>query len=102
MYDAQDLETMGDAVQRALNFFEQNVQDLVLDAAVGTRSLQAQLEEILARHPSLPLETKQFLTMLQGKAKALTNRIAQAIRTTSRISDTEKQRNFHIISTSPT
>lgn len=40
MYDSTDFKIMGDSVERALNFFENNIDKLVLDAAVGTRSLQ--------------------------------------------------------------
>lgn len=44
MYDSSDFKTMGDSVERALNFYDQNIDKLVLDAAAGTRSLEGSVE----------------------------------------------------------
>jgi len=39
-YVPEDFKSMGDSVDRALRFYELNVDKLVLDAAVGTRVVQ--------------------------------------------------------------
>jgi hypothetical protein len=89
-YDGEDLKTLGDAVERALNFFEANLDALVLDAAVGTRSLQSQLASALRLHPLLPPPIRDQLRHLEVRGGRLTERIAQKISTSPRVSYNEK------------
>ncbi|KAJ6633112.1 UPF0764 protein C16orf89 like [Pseudolycoriella hygida] len=75
-YNLSDFEDIMEIISRGLKFFELHLTELIVDAVVGTRILQGQLQ-LLLKSFSLPLKIRKQLEELQLAARNVSDQVVR-------------------------
>jgi len=76
---------------RILDFFDRHLDELVVDAAIGTRIMESQLKLFQAEHPNLPQKLQTLLMTMQSTCKHLSERLIIKL-TSSKLESSERNR----------